>query len=310
MNRNGEIIQLSKEMMLDITEGRIPLCIVLLKGSRLSSLLDMPESDDWFKRAAKYAEANQFVVENFRTSLEAAKDPNVSVSSANPNEWVNGTSFGGGIKGNIAERNYLRNEANKVIGYLANYRTEAYAFASKINQNWQFGNIAETIFEKKRKNVEPVLQKLFPDTDQRLNSIEQNLRSQNPEDWKNAVGSCRALIMDIADLLNPPISSEDKSKYLNRLKDYVSPKVSSSTKRKLIKTFFDELKSRIEYTMDLTQEAAHQGRPSRSEAEDVVLYTYLVIAELMQIYTQHNTEKLVEAKLEKVNRPVQKGKNK
>lgn len=287
MRRNEEIIQLSSEIMLDISDGRLPLHIILLKASRLAMILDMTESVTWFKERAKYAESNQFVLETFRTSIDAARDPNVSVSSANPNEWVNGTAFGGGVRGNISERTALRTSANKVVGYLANYRTETYSFAARINHNWQFGNIAESIFERKRKRVEPVLQQVFPDTEQRLNSIEQNLRSDNPEDWKNAVGSCRALLMDVADLLNPPKNAEDKSKYIDRLKDYISPKVKSKTKKKLLKSYFDELKARIEYTMDLTQSGAHQGRPIKAEAEDVVLHTYLLIAELMQVYSQN-----------------------
>lgn len=100
--------------------------------------------------------------------------------------------------------------------------------------------------------------------------------------------------MDIADLLNPPTTAEDKGKYINRLKDYVSPKIESTTKKKLVKTYFDELKARIEYTMDLTQGGAHQGRPVLNEAEDVALNTYLVVAELMQVYTENNKTELLE----------------
>lgn len=118
--------------------------------------------------------------------------------------------------------------------------------------------------------------------------------------------------MDIADLLNPPKDKEDKGKYINRLKDYVAPKVESTTKKKLLKSYFDELKARIEYTMDMTQGGSHQKRPEHSEAEDVVLHTYLIVAELMQIYAEEDekekTEKLVEA-LEEVKKkePPKKG---
>jgi hypothetical protein len=51
--------------------------------------------------------------------------------------------------------------------------------------------------------------------------------------------------------------------------------------------------------MDLTQSGSHQGRPLKDEAEDVVLHTYLVIAELMQIYANEDkkerTEQLLKA---------------
>jgi hypothetical protein len=47
--------------------------------------------------------------------------------------------------------------------------------------------------------------------------------------------------------------------------------------------------------MDLTQSGSHQGRPTKDEAEDVVLHTYLLIAEFMQLYTQNQAVKLLEA---------------
>lgn len=46
--------------------------------------------------------------------------------------------------------------------------------------------------------------------------------------------------------------------------------------------------------MDLTQGGAHQNRLLLTEAEDVVLNTYLVIAELMQLYSENNKSELLE----------------
>lgn len=293
MKRNEEIAQLSYEIMLDITDSRLPLHNILLKASRLSLLLDIPSNVELFQTWAKYAEQNQFAIDAYRDNLASAKDPNVSVSSSNPNQYVMNN------QGNIFERSGIRKDAQTRVANLSGYRTQTYNFALGVYNKWQFGSTAQSIFEKKRAKAEPVLERIFPDTSQRLNSIDQNLLSNNSEDWKNAVASCRALLMDIADLLNPPKDAADKGKYINRLKDYVSPKIASTTKKKLTKTYFDELKSRIEYTMDLTQSGSHQGRPLKDEAEDVVLHTYLVIAELMQIYAQEDkkerTEQLIKA---------------
>lgn len=129
---------------------------------------------------------------------------------------------------------------------------------------------------------------MLTDTQQILNSISNNLISQNPEDLKNAVVSCRTLLIDIADKLNPASTPEDKPKYINRLKDYVSPKEGGDTKTKMVRTYLEEVKNRIEYTSDITQGKAHQDRPLKHEAEDIVLYTYLIIADLLEIYNQRN----------------------
>lgn len=279
MKRNEEITKLSGDILTDITDERIPLHNILLKASRLALLLDMPDRVALFKDWAKSAEQYQFIISSYQANIEAAKDSDIFLSSANPNQFVVPTH------GNAMERMAIRNNASQTAEYLGSLRSETYNFALGIYQKWQFGNIAESIFEKKRRRVEPVLTKIFPDADQRLNSIELNINSTNPEDWKNAVASCRTLLMDIADILNPPEKPEDKQKYINRLKDFVSP-LESKTKGKLLKTYFEELKKRIEYTSNLTQGGAHKERPLLEEAEDVVLYTYLLIADLMEIHQQ------------------------
>lgn len=206
MKSNEEITALAEEIMLDITNNRIPLHNSLLKASRLSLLIDMPKNTTLFKEWAKYAEKNSFVIETYKSTIESAKDRDVAISSANPYQTVYNPM------GNFLERSGIRSEAKNVVGYLANYRSEAYNFASDVFTKWRLGNIAQTIFEKKRKRVEPVLKEIFPDVEQRLNSIEQNILSQNPEDWKSAVISCRTLFLEIADILNPAKPGEDKKK--------------------------------------------------------------------------------------------------
>ena len=148
----------------------------------------------------------------------------------------------------------------------------------------KFGNIAESIFERKRRKIEPVLREIFPDVEQRLNSIEQNIRSTNAEDWKSAFVSCRTLFIDIADVINPPRSKEEKEKYINRLKEFISPKIAGSTKKNLLESCLEEVKIRIELTVDSTQGSAHSIRPKLPDAENIVLYTYLIIADLLEIY--------------------------
>lgn len=278
MKRNEEILNLAEEIMLDITNSRIPLHSVLLKASRLSLLLDIPKNVTLFKEWAKFAEQNSFVIETYKSTIEATKDHDVSIASANPEQYVFNPI------GNTFERTGIRNEAKQVVGYLANSRTETYNFTLGIYTKWRFGSVAEGIFEKKRNRAEPILREIFPDANQRLNAIEQNILSDNPEHWKNAVTSCRTLFMDVADVLNPAITAEQKEKYINRLKDYISPRLESDTKKDFLVSLLEEMKNRLEFTIQATQGGAHRNRPILIDAENVVLYTYLIIADLMEIH--------------------------
>ena len=78
MNKNEEITKISGEILLDITENRMPLNIILLKCSRLALLLDLPQSVEYYKNSAEYSESNSFTIETFRNNIEAAKDSDVS----------------------------------------------------------------------------------------------------------------------------------------------------------------------------------------------------------------------------------------
>jgi hypothetical protein len=276
MKKADEVKKLAQEILEDFDNDRHPLPNILRKASRLSEILKIPFNVTLFKDWAKDAEHKEFIIGSFQSNIESAKDAPVSIQSANPNQYV--------MHGNNNfERNIIRNEAKTAQSAIAGYRTETYNFVSGIYNSEVFGNLVESIFERKRSKTEPKLISVLPDGRERICSIEDNLKSQNPEDWKNAVVSCRALLMDIADAINPATNEEDKNKYINRLKDYISPKIESKTKKKLSKTFLDELNKRIEQTLDLIQGPAHKDRPTKEMAEDVVLYTYLVISEILAV---------------------------
>ena len=130
--------------MADITDNKLPLHNIILKASRLSLFLDIPDNVKLFNSWAKWAEQNSFVVETFKSSIEAAKDKDVSIASANPGQYVMNPL------GNTFERSGLRTEAKQVVGYTAHYRTETYNFALGVYNKWQFGNIAESVFEKEK----------------------------------------------------------------------------------------------------------------------------------------------------------------
>ncbi|MFH0770767.1 MAG: hypothetical protein V1926_05350 [Candidatus Peregrinibacteria bacterium] len=280
MKRNAEITELANSIMLDITENRSSLHLIMLKSSRLSKLLDEADWTKWFIENAKIAENADFAVGSFAASIDAARDHSVAVSSSNPSQYVY-TPIG-----NFAERNNIKAAAALSVNKLSELRSATYTYASNIYAKWQFGNIAESIFERKRASAEQVLKSVFKDANERLNSIEQNLRSINPEDWKNAINSCRTLLMDLADVLNPAKTAADKQRFINRLKDFISPKIDSDSHKDLQITYLEELKNVLEYVTKTTQGGAHQDRPSKEIAETIVLHVYLIIANIMEVYSK------------------------
>lgn len=275
MNRNEQITALCEEILRDITRGRIPLHNILLKALQLSLFLDNPKNVDLFKEWAKRSEGFEFIIGSFRANVDSAKDSDMTGGS--------NTTFTYSIPGNSMERSSIRSNAETAQQNLAHFRAETFKYVMGVLTKWQFGNMAESIFEKKRSRTETTLQEVFPDIQQRLNTIEQNLRSDNPEGWRTAAAACRTLLIDLADALNPSKGGKDNQNYINRLQEFVSPRSTGATKAKVIKGFLDELKARIEFTSDATQGPAHAVKPSQDDAEDVVVYTYLLVSDLMKI---------------------------
>lgn len=281
INKKNYIVNLAAEIIDDITSNRIPLYNIILKTSRLAFELNFQDTFNQLKEWAVNAEKNQFISESYRDELQAAKDPDISVSSANPYQHVISPL------GNIQERTKVTSQARSAVSVLAGYRKECYTFAVGIYTKWQFGNIAESIFDRKRDRTEPILNNIFPDSNQRLQSIDSNLQSSNPEDWKNAVSSCRALLMDLADALKPETEKDQQQEgdtYKKRIKEYIRENTSSTTKKKHISNFLEEIDKRINTTLALIQGPSHKSRPAKIDAENTVLYTYLLVSDLMEIH--------------------------
>jgi len=281
MKNSEEITSLAYEILVDLSENRVPIHCTLLKASRLAMITNDSKNRSVFQEMSKYAETATFLVETFQSSVDAARDPNISLSSANPNQYLR--NWG---NSNAIERSALRKSAIERASSIAGYRSSTYEYSMNIYQKYRLGNTAETIFEKKRERTDPILTTIFPDINDRLNTIDSNIKSTRQEDWKNAVSSCRTLLMDLADILNPSTKElTNKTKYINRLKDFVSTKEDSDSRKKYLGNYIEELKERIQDTVDLTQGPSHQVRPSLESAEDIVLMTYLLISDLLVIYT-------------------------
>lgn len=142
MKRTEEITKLAKEILLDLSEQRSPLHVSILKASRLSHLLDMPSNVQLFQGWSEDAQTMEFFVGSFQSRIDAAKDPNISYGG--PNLYYTPHR-------NNVERSQITSTAEAKVRALAMYKAKTYNFAMGIYIRWQFGNIAESVFEKKRK---------------------------------------------------------------------------------------------------------------------------------------------------------------
>ncbi|TAL65596.1 MAG: hypothetical protein EPN84_01200 [Legionella sp.] len=135
---------------------------------------------------------------------------------------------------------------------------------------------------------------LLPESVTRFNAIYDNLLSENTEDWSNAVHSCRRILEDLADLVFPAQSKEQtrngkkiklgKDNYINRIICFVEDNSGSERFEHLIGAHISFLGERLDSIFQATQKGSHTTIMSREEADRYVIYTYMIIGDILSLY--------------------------
>ena len=328
----AEALALSGEILRNVELSELPLANIALKASRLARLLNEFEVqkimgyeaagyptmatgvalDIWRLAVAagrkfellkpKTKETEEFVYteaigeleEQLRiaeASLAAARDPDVAVSSANPEQYVWSPT------GNFLERKTLRDSIGEASRRLASRRTLIYKYALRKHYELKFSGIADDVFGRIRERVDGTIGRTIPDAIQRLSAVYEYLRSENPEDWSNAVHSCRRILQDLADAVFSPTDEErtievegktkriklGKDHYVNRIIAFVQEASASQRFKEVVGSHLAFLGDRLDSVFHAAQKGSHSTIVSREEAERYVVYTYLLVGDILSL---------------------------
>ena len=324
-----EALNLSAEILKDIELSRAPLRTAALKASRLASLLNHSEAqvifnyevngyptnpdgipqDIWqllIKAGRTYLEKDttskktielaftesieqlEQHIETCKIRMQAARDPDVSISSANPNQYVSGPI------GNAIERQGLQMGIQTASQRLASRRAMIYQYTSRRHYELKFSGVAQNIFSQIRESVDRNIGQLVPEAIKKFASVHDNLHSTNPEDWANAVHSCRRILQGLSDALFPPQEKDGLTKsgkpiklgpgnYINRLMCFVEAKSDSDRFVDLVGSHLSFLGDRLDAVFDATQKGSHKNI-SHEEANRYVVYAYMLIGDILSLY--------------------------
>jgi hypothetical protein len=228
-----------------------------------------------------------------KRSFDASKDPDISITSANPNQMVFTP------QGNYNERQGLRNQADLASRRLASRRSFIHSYTYKIHYQLKFSGFASEVFSRIRDRVDTSIAKLIPDAVKRLASVYENLRSENPEDWSNAAHSCRRILRDLADVVFPA-QTEPRMKsyrgkditidlgtddYINRLICYVEDNIESPTAKAIVGSDLSYLGNRLDAILAGANKGSHADIVTREEADRIVVHTYMILGEILSLRT-------------------------
>lgn len=218
--------------------------------------------------------------------LSASADPNVSISSANPYQHVQPPA------GNTVERNAIVNSIMKNQSILQKVTGRLYAYVLQIYNKLMYGNTIEDTFTRARLQVNDELSKLCPKAVEKFVSVYANMDSDNPEDWANAVHSCRRILLDLADALYPsqdePIIVNGKKikvgqdQYINRLIQFINGKAGSKTYAEVVGTDLSSIGMRLDAINEAVCKGTHVD-VSKDEASRYIIHTYLLISDIISI---------------------------
>lgn len=238
-------------------------------------------------------------LESYKDGLISAQDASVSISSANPSQYVHAP------KGNNAERQNLRIMIRDKSKLLAERRTFIYEYVSTVHYELKFSNISSDIFSRIRQNVDSKIGLIIPDSIQKFASVYENLQSDNSENWSNAVHSCRRILQDTADKLYPPCSDitiENNGKkrviklgadnYINRLIAYIEDNSTSKRFQEIVGSHLSYLGERLDSIFKAAQKGSHDVISTQDEADRYVIYTYLVVGDILSLKENIEVQKM------------------
>ena len=320
LSRRQEALRLAEELLRNVELSELPPTDLARKASRLARLLDDVTALEWLRREiggydnlpgepntlgheawAAAVRSNRTYTENdgivkartqplgqLQASIDAgmaqiaaAVDRPVSVSSANPNQFVSAgvgnTQERGMIRNFVGEQSALR---DKVVGTI-------YAYVADRYQELRFGSAVETAFETVRKHVDAEIASLVPEALPKLSAAFENAASDNPEQWANAAAGCRRLLQAAADALRPPGPDVNNRKmgpdqYLNRLAAWVEEQSASDTTAELIVSDLEYLGRRLGAVLDAGHKGAHAD-VNRLDASRYVTGTYLLLGDILRL---------------------------
>lgn len=225
--------------------------------------------------------------------LSSATDPNVSITSANPYQYV------GAPAGNATERNQIVANIKANQALLQKITGNLYAYVLKIYNKLSYGNIVEDTFTQARLQVNDELANICPKAIEKFVSAYNNMDSDNPEDWANAVHSCRRILVDVADALYPPqdepIVVNGKNikvgadQYINRLIQFIASKEGSKTYKDVVGSDLGSIGMRLDAINDAVCKGTHV-EVSKSEASRYIIHTYLLISDIISLHKKDENE--------------------
>jgi hypothetical protein len=302
-SKNEHILSLATEIMDDIELSKNEAQAILLKATRLARYVDNEEIRSFLKfemqgytstelgkkymdRTGRWTDKEQglgywfplsqveakIMVENNKLNL--LRIPDTSADSAyniinRIKQDINTTSV------RIAKLGGVKSRVISIV----------HEFVTNVYYEKTFDNLAESIFESYKKDIDLLLAENSGDVIEQIPSIVARLSEDDKESISQALTTCRRIIDSFANHIFPPTDETieiggntlqlKESNVLNRINVYVHNNSESKNRKKKIKQNLTNLYSRV-------SSGVHSDIDYK-EAKNLFLNVYLILGEILTL---------------------------
>ncbi len=280
-SKNKAIFSLARDILRKIKKDGVKLSNVLLQAAELSHLVGIEENIKFFTEGSQKVEKSQVYLDTYSSTIDAAKDPTFSISSANPHEML-----GWRIpKGNYLERQNIMQQQQNAIQTIAHYKTQTYEFVMKVYYAYLFGQEASSILDNYKKTVLNEVIKRLPELKQSFEVVNKNINSSNSREWAVIALECRNIFISLSSRLWKSVEKEYKHRSgkvikttgeKNKLLAYIDTKIGGS---QLERARARRLSGTIHEVFAIAGKS--KRKIEKSELSTIVIDTFIFLADLM-----------------------------
>ena len=330
-----EALNLAVDILKDIELSRIPMSNIALKTSRLARVINDLEYEKIFEYEAggypstpdgvpqdawKLAEiagrvhtdkdkinkmntkslsAMESLLTSNKMALELAADKNVSIASANPNQFVQMPTT------NVHERDIRITSIYDLSNQLADRQSFIYGYAKEVYYRLKFSTLTDQVWLRLKNKIDTYISEIIPTEANKLSAIYDSLNDDNPEKWATALTTCRRMLKAIADNLYPPtdktIKKEGKNillgdeQYINRLICYIEEKSTHKTLDQITNANLEYIGKRLDSIINEACKGTH-ATVDKEEAERCFMHVYMIIGDILEIERENKKQVKVKRK--------------
>jgi hypothetical protein len=309
----AHILELSRELLDDIELSRLEAEKLLLKCSRLARLAGSEEIQTWISlemrgyngtdpislrymsrtgRWIDYDEKRGYwgplaqqeaSIRALNAELSALRLPDVS------GDWAFAATSR--VTDSIAR---ARNQISSISAIQSRVLALLHSFVSQIYYEREFAALAESTFEKYKKNVDVLIAAQAGDVLSKIPAVINRLSEGDEEGISQALTNCRRILEAFADSIFPPTDATiefggntlrlDASKHQNRINAYIAQRTESASRRQ-------RLRQNISNLFDRVSTGVH-NEVTADEAFSFFLNTYLFLGEVLNLDRSSDTRSL------------------